>query len=129
MNRDQLIAKTFDDMRRYEIAFENREPGSADLDAEYHRDIVIPEMLKRLPDGDITTCGELQAEIECCPTCHGLYPHYEMHEVNLPDGRTGWICCAVRRVLFPETAMKFDLPESLDLIRMLGGDDSRDQGV
>ena len=129
MNRDQIIAKTFDDMRRYETAFESSEPGSADRDAEYNRDIVIPEMLKRLPDGDITTCGELEVETECCPTCHGLYPHFEMHVVNLPHGRTGWICCAVRGVLFPESTIKSDSPEALDLIDMLGGDESRGQGA
>jgi hypothetical protein len=37
MNRDQIIAKTFDDMRRYETEFESSEPGSADRDAEYDR--------------------------------------------------------------------------------------------
>jgi hypothetical protein len=128
MNRDQIIAKTLDDMRRYETDFENREPGSAVRDDEYNRSIFIPEMLKRLPDGDITTCGELRPGVECCPTCHGLYPHYEMYVVELPDGRTGWICCAVRRVLFPDTAIADDSPEALELMRILGGE-SRGQGA
>jgi hypothetical protein len=129
MNRNQIIAKTLDDMRAYETDFENSAPGSADRDAEYNRDIFNPEMLKRLPDGDITACEELQLETGCCPTCHGLYPHYEMNVVNLPDGRTGWICCAVKRALFPETAIAYNSPESLELLRMLGGDESRDQGA
>jgi hypothetical protein len=129
MNRDQIIAKTLDDMQRYETDFENREQESADRDAEYNRDIVIPEMRKRLPGGDITTCGELQIETECCPTCHGLYPHCEMHVLNLPDGRTGWICCAVRGELIPESAIKYDSPEALKLMSMLGGDESGGQGA
>jgi hypothetical protein len=128
MNRDEIIAKTLQDMEAYEISVENREPGSAERDDEYNRDIFLREMLKRLPDSDITTCGDLQAGVECCPTCHGLYPHYEMHLENLPDGRMSWICCAVRRALFPETAIADDSPEALELMRMLGGDESRGKG-
>jgi hypothetical protein len=100
MNRDQIIVKTLEEMHLYEGPVEYEEPDGADLAAEYDRDIVIPEMKKRLPDGEITTCAELRLEVECCESCHGYYPHYDMHVVDLPDGRIGWICCAVRRVLF-----------------------------
>lgn len=127
MNREQIITKTLDQMRLYEISFEGHEPGSNDRDAKYNKDVFFPEMMKRLPEGEITTCEELQLDVECCPTCHGLYPHYEMDLKTIPDGRTGWICCAVDRALFPETAVAYDSPEALELMRMLGGDISSGQ--
>jgi hypothetical protein len=148
MNRDQIIAKTLDDMQAYKNPVEDSEPASADRaaeydgdvfnpesepgsvgrTAEYDRDVFIPEMMKRLPEGEIMTCDELLLAVECCPPCHGFYPHYDMYVVQLPDGRTAWICCAVRRVLFPETAIACDSPEALELMRILGGDESRGQG-
>jgi hypothetical protein len=70
------------------------------------------------------TCEDLRVEIECCPPCHSFYPHYDMYVVGLSDGRTGWICCAVRRVLFPETASADDSPAALELRRIFGCDES-----
>jgi hypothetical protein len=49
--------------------------------------------------------------------------------VNLPDGGTGWICCAVLRALFQEPENEYGSPEALELMRMLGGDESRGQGA
>jgi hypothetical protein len=34
MNREEIIAKTFDDMRRYDTTFESNELRNADRDAE-----------------------------------------------------------------------------------------------
>jgi hypothetical protein len=147
MSRDQIITKTLDDMRSYLNSDEDSEPGSADSTdaydsdvfiqesepgsvgrtAEYDRDVFIPEMQKRLPAGDIVTCEDLGLEIECCPICHGFYPHYDMDVVRLADGRTGWICCAVRQALFPETAIADDSPEALMLRRIFSGDESGGQ--
>ena len=148
MNRDEIIAKTLDDMQIYKNPVENSEPaiadpteendrdvlipesepGSVGRTADYDRDVFIPEMMKRLPEGEITTCGELQLAVECCPPCHGFYPHYDMYVVELPDGRTAWICCAVRRFLFPETAIADDSPEALMLRRIFLDDEPGDQG-
>jgi hypothetical protein len=142
MNRDQIIAKTLGDMRAYMNPVEDSEPASADrIDEndrnvfiqesepgsvgrteEYDRDVFIPEMQKRLPEGEIVICDDLLLDVECCPPCHGFYPHYDMYLVELPDGRAAWICCAVRGVLFPETAIADDSPEALDFNRILGGD-------
>jgi hypothetical protein len=74
------------------------------------------------PDGEITTCDDLRLEVECCESCHGYYLHYDMYVVEQPDGQTAWICCAVRRVLFPETAIANDDPVRLELMRIPGGD-------
>jgi hypothetical protein len=129
MNRDEIITKLLDEFHCSESSVEDLEPGTTTCDAEYIRDVFLPEMLKRLPEGEITTCEELQLDVECCSICHGFYPHYDMYMVELPDGRKGWICCAVRGVLFPETAIAADSPEALEFMRMLGGNESKGQGV
>jgi uncharacterized protein YbaR (Trm112 family) len=131
MNRDQIIAKTLVDMSRYLNSDENCEPGSADRAVEYDeydREVFFPEMKRRLPEGEITTCDELRLEVVCCPPCHGFYPHYDMHVVDLSDGRKGWICCAVRGALFPETEIPDDSPEALEFRRIFCGDESSGQG-
>jgi hypothetical protein len=129
MNRDQIIAKTLVDMGVDETTFENSDSEDADGYPTYIRDVFFPEMLKRLPEGDIITCDDVKVGTECCSICHGFYPHYEMDVVELPEGGTGWICCAVRRALFPETATAYDSPAALELMRMLGSTESRGQGA
>jgi len=102
MNRDQLIVKTLEDMRGYEISRkEEFYQQSPELD-EYDRDITIPELMKRLPDRDILICRDLDFPVECCESCHYFYAHYDMYLVDLLDGRKAWICCSVRRALFHE---------------------------
>ena len=127
MNRDQIIAKTIVDMRHHEDPDVDHEPGSDDAAAEYDRDVFIPEMLKRLPEGEITTCDELGLTDKCCDSCHAYYPHYDMEVVELSDHRTGWICCAVRRFLVPQTSIPEDAQEDVDLMRALGGCESNSQ--
>jgi hypothetical protein len=114
-------------MRHHENSDEDCEPGSDDAAVAYDRDVVIPEMLRRLPEGEIATCGDLRLADKCCESCHAFYPHYDMYVVQLSDGRTGWICCAVRRLLFPETSIPDDLPEFVDLMEALGGYELNDQ--
>jgi hypothetical protein len=58
---------------------------------EYDRDVTIPELMRRLPDGEVTTCEQLDLDVECCDICHSFYPHYEMEIVDLPDGRKAWM--------------------------------------
>jgi hypothetical protein len=124
MNRDQIIAKTIVDMCHHENLEEDCEPGSDNAAAAYDSDVVVPEMLKRLPEGEITTCAELGLTDKCCDSCHAYYPHYDMEVVQLSDGRAGWICCAVRRFLFPETSIPEDSQEFVDLMQALGGFES-----
>jgi hypothetical protein len=114
-----------DAFHRSDNSVEDLEPGSTTCDAEYIRDVLLPEMQKRLPEGEITTCHDLQLDVECCSICHGFYPHYDMDAVQLPDGRNGWICCAVHQALFPEEAAIEENSLTVDeLLRMLGGEES-----
>jgi hypothetical protein len=64
---------------------------------EANDEIVIPELDRRLPEGDIKTCEDFKyLNVECCDTCHTFYPHYDMYLVTLPDCSRAWICCTVR---------------------------------
>jgi hypothetical protein len=102
MRKAEIIARTLKDMGRLYSTSNKDVPADTNRD-EYDATVTIPELERRLPDGDILTCEELRAGIECCDPCHGFYPHYDMYLVDLPDARRAWMCCAVRRVLFPET--------------------------
>ena len=100
MNRDQVIAKTLENMGSHE-GHPGEEAQQQKLDRdEYDQDVTIPELMNRLPDGEMTTCEELEFGVECCDGCHSFYPHYDMYTVDLLDGRKAWICCAVRRAFF-----------------------------
>ena len=121
---------TLEEMRAYENPIEHRDPGYADRAAEYGRDVFRPEMEKRLPDIDIATCEDLRLESGCCPACHGYYLHFDMKVVvDLPGGRTGWICCAVHRALFPDSAITDYDPELLEFRRVFYPNDARSQGA
>jgi hypothetical protein len=120
MNRDQIIAKTLEDMRGYDrTTREEFYQQSAELD-QYDGSITIPELMKRLADSDILTCKDIDFPVECCDSCHHFYAHYYMDLVDLPDGRKVWICCAVRRALFHEPS-ESDEMQKVDLEEALGG--------
>ena len=102
MNRSQIIAQTLEDMRGLESSrTDELQQQSAELD-EYDRSVTIPELMRRLPDADILTCKDLDFPVACCDSCHYFYAHYDMHLIELPDGRKAWVCCSVRRALFHE---------------------------
>ena len=64
--------------------------------------IVIAELQRRLPDGDIVTCGAFSAlNVGCCNTCH-TDPLHGMRLVELPCCAWGWLCCAVDAASSPE---------------------------
>lgn len=57
--------------------------------------IVIAELQRRLPDGDIVTCGAFSAlNVGCCNTCH-TDPLHGMRLVELPCCGWAWLCCSV----------------------------------
>ena len=64
--------------------------------------IVIAELQRRLPDGDITVCGAFSAlDVGCCNACH-TDPLHGMRLVELPCCGWAWLCCAVDAASSPE---------------------------
>ena len=63
---------------------------------------VIAELQRRLPDGEITTCGAfLDLGVGCCDQCH-TDPLHGMNLVELPCCNWAWLCCAVDTASSPE---------------------------
>jgi hypothetical protein len=55
---------------------------------------VVTELQRRLPYGNIKTCGAFrQLKAGCRNSRHTEYPHSKMKLIDLPDGATGWVCC------------------------------------
>ena len=112
MTKDQIIATSLQAVNGEQGLLAAREAGGGSTD-EYD-DIVIATLAERLPEGDITTCGEFQQlGIGCCNTCHTCYPHYDMYLEDRLDGHKTWICCTVRSELRKsQRVVQFD--EALD---------------
>jgi hypothetical protein len=95
MTRNEITEKT---LREIRLRFEGREaPYSEDPDCE---EIIVAELQKRLPETDIKICEDFSyLQVECCETCHELYPHYEMHLVDLLDRSKAWVCDSIRSAI------------------------------
>ncbi|MGA2606218.1 MAG: hypothetical protein ABSH01_02030 [Terriglobia bacterium] len=66
--------------------------------------IVIAELQRRLPDGEITTCGAFRdLGVGCCDICH-TDPVGGMKLLDLPDGSMAWVFCAVEAASSPVRA-------------------------
>jgi hypothetical protein len=64
--------------------------------------IVIAELQRRLPDGEIVTCGAFRdLNVGCCDQCH-TDPLHGMKLLELPGGTMAWLCCAVDAASSPE---------------------------
>ena len=65
--------------------------------------IVVAELQRRLPDGEITTCGAFRdLGVGCCDQCH-TDPLHGMNLVELHfGGNWAWLCCAVEAASSPE---------------------------
>ena len=82
---------------------------------------MIAAMKERLPERDFRTCADFgELGVECCHTCHTLYPHHEMYIEDLPDGNKAWLCCFVHSALRGEKTLE-DLQAEIDLEAALGG--------
>ena len=69
---------------------------------------VITELQRRLPFGNIKTCGAFKdLNAACCDTCHTTSPHYDMTLVDLPDGGKAWVCENIELAIFPERYTEF----------------------
>jgi hypothetical protein len=63
--------------------------------------IVIAELQRRLPDGEIVTCGAFRdLNVGCCDVCH-TDPLHGMTLLDFPDGSKAWLCCAVEAASSP----------------------------
>ena|ERR1700722_15904362 len=54
----------------------------------------------RLLEAGLLTCEDFPDAARCCDTCHTFYTVYEMELLETNRG-WAWICCAVKRRLFP----------------------------
>jgi hypothetical protein len=111
MKREAIIAGT---LRNYErtcvidtvfAATFAAEQGQAALNdvLERHRAypaIITDELERRLTDHEYLTCTSFDhLDVNCCASCHTGYPHYDMYDVTLDDGRHAWVCCPIRNIL------------------------------
>jgi len=99
MTREQIIEKTLGEMS----LFSPSEPGSQSSGEAGSLSAVIAELRRRLPDGNIKTCGSFKhLNAACCDPCHTSCPHTDMSVIDLPDGTKAWVCCAVEYAIYPE---------------------------
>jgi hypothetical protein len=103
MTRTEIIEKTLKEMGM----LSEQDAQSRDKDRDLS--IVITELQRRLlPDGKIKTCGAFRhLNAGCCDPCHTYRPHYSMSMIELPDGSKAWVCCAMKRAIFPERYAKY----------------------
>lgn len=123
MLKAEIISKTLNGMN---LALPAQESYSDE--PEYEED-VIKTLETRLPDVDIKTCQDFKhLNVECCETCHEFYPHYDMSLIELPDGRKGWVCDAVRWAIYPEEyqRLKDTNSEMSKLLRQVFGEDAEE---
>ena len=99
MTREEIVEKTLREMR----LFSSSEQGSQSCNKAGHLATVIAEVRRRLPDGNIKTCGAFKhLKAGCCDPCHTLLAHTDMNLIDLPDGTKAWVCCAVEWAIYPE---------------------------
>jgi hypothetical protein len=99
MTREEIIEKT----RREMSLFSSSEQGSQSSDEAGRLSTVIAELQRRLPDGNIKTCGAFRhLNAGCCDPCHTSRPHTDMNLIDLSDGTKAWVCCAVEWAIYPK---------------------------
>jgi hypothetical protein len=122
MTREDIIEKTLREMS----LFSPSEQGSQSGDEAGRLSAVIAELRRRLPDGNIETCGSFRhLNAACCDPCHTSSPHTDMSLIDLPDGTKAWVCCAVEFAIYPERYAELmersrNCPEGKLFIEMYG---------
>jgi hypothetical protein len=98
MTRGEIIVRTLDEMGMLSLSEQDAQCGNK---IRYIH-IVIEELQRRLPDGDIVTCGAFSVlNVGCCDVCH-TDPLHGMTLLDLPGCSMAWICCAVDAASSPE---------------------------
>jgi len=103
MTRAEIILKT---LRVMGMLLPSGEYAQSGDEADFLSGVVT-ELQRRLPYGSIKTCGAFRhLQAGCCNSCHTEYPHARMKLIDLPDGGTGWVCCAMNKAIYPERYAK-----------------------
>jgi hypothetical protein len=103
MTRAEIIVRSLDEMGMLSLSERERQLG------EKIRRIhaIVAGLQRRLPDGEITTCGAFGAlGVGCCNECH-TDPLHGMRLVELPCCGWAWLCCAVDAASSPEPYLIF----------------------
>ena len=103
MTRAEIILKT---LRVMGMLLPSGEYAQSGDEADFLSGVVT-ELQRRLPYGSIKTCGAFRhLQAGCCNSSHTEYPHARMKLIDLPDGGTGWVCCAMNKAIYPERYAK-----------------------
>jgi hypothetical protein len=101
MTKAELIVKSLEEMDLLSIS--ERDPRFGEKIRFIP--VVIAELQRRLPDGEITTCGAFSLlNVGCCNICH-TDPLHGMNLVELPGCNWAWLCCAVDAASSPEPCL------------------------
>jgi hypothetical protein len=101
MTKAELIVKSLEEMDL--LSFSERDPRFGEKIRFIP--VVIAELQRRLPDGEITTCGAFSLlNVGCCNICH-TDPLHGMNLVELPGCNWAWLCCAVDAASSPEPCL------------------------
>jgi hypothetical protein len=104
MTRGEIIEKTLEEMGLL-LPSKMAAPWSSETGS---LSVVITELQRRLPYGNIKTCGAFKyLNAACCDACHTTSPHYDMTLVDLPDGGKAWVCENIELAIFPERYIEF----------------------
>ena len=104
MTRGEIIEKTLKEMGLL-LPSKKAAPWSNEAAS---LSVVITELQRRLPYGNIKTCGAFKyLNAACCDTCHTTSPHHDMILVDLPDGGKAWVCENIEMAIFPERYTEF----------------------
>jgi hypothetical protein len=96
MTKDEVIERTLMGMELY---WSWGQRGVTAEEVEHARSVVA-QIQNWLPDTQIKTCaafGDLNTP--CCQTCHTFSPDHHMYFIDLPDGTSAWVCCALARAV------------------------------
>lgn len=76
-------------------------------------------LTRRLTEREYLTCAEFDVlDVKCCDHCHSGYPHWDMWDITLPNGRHAFVCDPFHHVLMRKVRGNLT-PEQEELIAQL----------
>jgi len=98
MTKAEIIVRSLEEMGMLPLSEQDAKCGSKIR----HIHIVVADLQRRLPGGNIVTCGAFRVlNTGCCDSCH-TDPVRGMTLLDLPYGGKAWICCALEAASSPE---------------------------